>query len=272
MKSLLFLSLSLAALVSFQSYSAEGRGNAGAGASGGAGVHAGTGGVSASAGVSAGAGARYNSSATHWAEGTVSARGADGRLSIRGSNAPYANDYMSYHHDYYSSPDRRGELGTRYHDRLNYNWNDTNLTDYSFTVPNYSDSVIYDEPNYGQDYTSWNYSSEPTTYHYNDINVGDRVVIGYDENGNKVQSMYRVHGKSGNDRSVNTSNVNGRTGEANVPNGQAGSTNRAPSDRSQNSTGNHTTGTNDVHTPSSGTAGSTNRAPSDRSPSSTENK
>ncbi len=58
-------------------------------------------------------------------------------------------------------------------------------------MPDYNDTTIYDESNYGNDYSTWNYDTEPRAYHYNDINVGDRVVIGYDENGNN--SMFRVN-------------------------------------------------------------------------------
>jgi hypothetical protein len=262
---ILLLALSLTAIVTFQ-VKAESRGG-GAGVGGSAHV----GGVGVSGGASVGTGNRYNGGAHSWAEGTVSARGADGRLSIRGSTSPYANDYMSYHNDYYSHPENRSALGERYRDRLHYSWNDNNLNDYSFTVPNYDTTTIYDEPNYGSDYTTWDYNTEPRTYRYNDINVGDRVVIGYDENGNRVNSMYRVNPRNRTEASVNANvneNRNNTTGAA--AGSSAGSTNRVEDNTRANNTGT-TNNTNDQGTratapttPNTGSAGSTNRAPGGR--------
>ena len=138
-------------------------------------------------------GTRYSSGAKTWTEGTIVSKGADGRMNIRGTQSPYASDYFSYHHDYVANPDLRVKLGERYRDKFRYHWSDQDLKDYTFAVPDYNDSVIYEEPNYGTDYTAWSYDGEPRAYRYGDLNVGDRVVIGYDENGNKVHSMYRLN-------------------------------------------------------------------------------
>lgn len=138
-------------------------------------------------------GNRYSPSVKTWAEGTIVSKGADGRVSLRGTQSPYASDYFTYHHDYVAHPELRPQLGERYRDKFRYHWSEQDLKDYTFAVPDYSDAVIYDEPNYGTDYTAWSYDGEPRAYRYGDLNVGDRVAIGYDENGNRVQSIYRIN-------------------------------------------------------------------------------
>ena len=225
MKNALYLCASVLALCAINSSAVEGEVRAGTAAPHG--------------------GSRYGSGGGTWAEGTISSRGADGKISIRGSESPYANDYFSYHHDYYSSPDQRTQLGERYRDKFKYSRNDENLKDYSFTVPNYNDTVIYDEANYGTDYGTWKYSDDAKSYRYNDLNVGDRVVVGYDTNGNNVRSMYRLNAKgtAGTNRTTDENRVN-KDAKTNVTNpNNASGTNRADNTRQNN------TGTTDNTTP-----------------------
>jgi hypothetical protein len=140
----------------------------------------------------------YDNSANTYAEGTVSTVGADGRITFRGYETPYANSYTSYHRDYYALPEaerqtRSKDILARYKDRLNYSEYKDKERDYNFSISSPERFTVYDESSrYGRSADGWNYSS-PRTYHYNEIKAGDRVVIGYDSNNpSSVRSMYRV--------------------------------------------------------------------------------
>ncbi len=137
--------------------------------------------------------ARYGPGGHVWAEGVISNVGRDGRFTIRGTRSPYADNYITYNHDYNADPEHRRELDQRFRNRLDYTWNDSNVSNYSFVTPDYDSIVVYDEPNYGTDFNTWSYSGNPHTYRYDELRAGDRVAIGYDENGNKVERIYRIH-------------------------------------------------------------------------------
>jgi len=146
--------------------------------------------VDVNAGVSVGTGGTRYHTYGGYTEGTISTIGKDGRFTIRGTTSPYARDYVTYHSGYWSTPESaRVTYSTPYRDRFTYTYDDSNLTDYTYTVPDYDKVVVYDEPNYGTDFTTWTYT-EPRVYHYGDLRVGDRVVVGVDNN--NARAIYRV--------------------------------------------------------------------------------
>lgn len=140
----------------------------------------------------------YDNSANAYAEGTVSSVDADGRVTLRGYESPYANSYSSYHREYYSIPEsqresRAKEMREKYKDRLTYSEYKDKERDYNFSVATPGKFTVYDESSrYGRSSDTWNYSA-PRTSHYNEIKTGDRVVVGYDsKNPGSARSMYRV--------------------------------------------------------------------------------
>lgn len=146
--------------------------------------------VDVRAGVSVGTGDRYHHY-DNWTEGTVSAVGKDGRLTIRGTASPYASEYVKYHSGYYTTPESgRVTYSTGYRDRFGYKWDDSKLTEYTYTVP--ETVTVYEEPNYGREFTTWTYSNEPRRYKYSDLKAGDRIVVGHDRVGLQARTMFRV--------------------------------------------------------------------------------
>jgi len=142
--------------------------------------------------------AAYPVNVKNWAEGTVTSLDANGRLVIRGLESPYAYSYFSALRDYYSAPpiereSRQRQLREKYRDSLNYSWSDENNDNFTLNVTYPEDVRVVDESKrYGSPFDTWAFTEKPMTSRYSDLQSGDRVVVGYNNN-NFVDSIYRVN-------------------------------------------------------------------------------
>jgi len=142
--------------------------------------------------------------ATSWAEGTIAGTEQSGRLILHGTPSEYARNYVAYQRDFYSlTPAERADLKrvedlrAGYNGRLSYNWRSDNLKDLTFTVPNVADFMVRDESlRYGIDPNKWSYNDDKQPVYFDDLKIGDRVVVGFDDY-NTVRSIFRINSRLG---------------------------------------------------------------------------